>query len=809
MVAAYITGIWGLCYPIAAGFILLIQALLWVRSKKSLFFCAAAFGLGLLAADLSCPQAPEQDLPEFVLNRDKVRISGIVTRAETKPGRRQRLVLDRARIKNGSQGHVLPGKMVVNWYDSPRLVLPGQEMSFESRVKPVHSLANQGVWNGEFYWEKQGVFWRSYAVEDESGVLLSGEGTFWSRMRMRLMQGVREAADSLEGGWSEERVRRLKGTALALLFGERYYLEPDFVDRVRRASLGHTLALSGMHLGMLVLLGWLAAGATGALFPRVYLFLPRPRLAFCLAVPLCFLYVWLGQAPHSLVRSGLMFFFWGALVWFGRSRNLSDALFAALAVILAVNPLAVFDLSLQLSALAVAGICVFQPLMARVLKKIPFFFLRPVIVYLLGLSLVTLAVNIFLLPVQAWTFGYLSRHLYLNLIWIPALGLFILPLFFFGLFASLFIPATAPFFFWLAGSVLNPLADFLSLLDERLWLDPFLILRPGWGIIAAYYFFLLLIVSFFCYRKIGKAGIICAVLVSLAAVAPYIPGADQSIVRLQLMDVGQGQCVFLRSRSGELTIVDGGGSWNLDYDLGRRVVAPAMAWRRWPSAKNCILSHGDMDHMRGLYYPLAHARIERFWFNGIWPDKVDGQLLAEAVRQGAQKVRVLQAGDRVPLDGGLHLEILHPQPSHRYDKSNNNSLVLRLTYKGRGLALIPGDIEKKAISDLLDSGVVLDADVLILPHHGSKSSFSPRFYQRVDPEVCLVSAGFLNYFRLPNKRVSEYLFEHEIPLLSTSGCGQIDVSFNRMGKDFSLTCLRGKEDLGSFDRLQQPGLVPK
>lgn len=748
------------------------------------------FGLGLAAAYFSFPGQPQGNVPEFITSRDKVRISGSIDEVVTRPDKRERIILSRIKIRDGSTEMRLPGRMVVNWYQARRFVLPGRKMAFTSRVKPVHSPANEGVWNSEFYWHKQNVFWRSYAVKSKSDVALSKKADFWAQKRFELIKAAESGIDSLSGVWPEKEIERIKGISLALLFGERFYLENDFVDRVRRASLGHSLALSGMHLGMIVFAGWLVAGAAGSLFPRIYMFLPRPKLAFCLALPLTLLYIWLGQAPHSLVRSGLMFFFWGIFVWFGRGRNLTDALLAALAVILILNPLSLFDLSLQLSALAVAGICVFQPIMSSVLRRVPYFFLRAVVFYFLGLLMITLAVNLFLLPVQSWTFGYLSGHLYLNLLWIPLLGMFILPLVFLGLLAALLFPAAAPFFYWAAGMIINPFADFLAYMDSRHWLEPFLVIRPGWGLMIAYYFFLLLIVHLICYQRITRTIAVSSALVLFAAAAPYLRHIPDRSACLQLMDVGQGQCAFVRSPQGEFTVIDGGGSWNLDYDLGRRVVAPALSWRRWPRAENCILSHGDIDHMRGLYYPLAHADMDKFWFNGIWPDKLDGKLLFRSLDRGGESVRVLRKGDRVRLGKGLNLSVLHPPGFFRYTDNNNNSLVLRLTWKGRGLALIPGDIEKKGMQALLDSKENLKAEVLVLPHHGSESSLFPEFYRRVNPDVVLVSTGFLNYFRMPSKEVVRYFMSRDIPVFNTAQCGQINVSWESPGAPGKVTRLR-------------------
>ncbi len=789
----YMTGIWGLRYPGVAGFLFFVQAVLWIRSSRSLLWMLLACGTGYLAASLAFPAVPQGDLPGFIVNRDKVRISGVVQKTTTKPGKRERMILEKVRVRGKGVDRDLPGRMVLNWYDARQFVLPGQHISLSSRVNPVHSLANHGVWNSEFYWHKQGVFWRSYASKNDSGVRTKGRGDWWSRMRHALMDRVSKSMDALGGGWSTRSLERVKGMAQALLFGERFYLDQEFVDLVRRASLGHSLALSGMHLGMLIFLGWLLAGGVGALFPAIYLYLPRPRLAFCIAAPLCMAYIWMGQAPHSLVRSGLMFFFWGIFVWRGRGRNLTDALFGALALILVFSPLAIFDLSLQLSALAVAGICVFKNYMRDILLRIPSFFLSRVAVYFTGLLLITLAVNIFLLPVQAWSFGYLSPHLYLNLLWIPVMGLIVLPLAFTGLLLSLVSPGIAGFVFWCMGVTINLFAGLLTYMDARNWLDPVLVIRPHWGLTLLYYFLVLGSIYCFGWYRHFKRILALGSAVLIAACFPWISSGMNDSLCLSLMDVGQGQSIFIRTPAGQRTIIDGGGSWNLDYDLGKRAVVPALAWGRWPGAENCILSHADMDHLRGLFYPLAHADIGTFWFNGRWPDKIDGRILNRSLQKGGEKVRVLREGDVLSLSHGVKLQVLHPPGSYAYPEDNDNSLVLRLVWKGHGLALLPGDIEKDAIRGVLDSGRRLSAQVLLLPHHGSRTSFYPRLYERVDPEISLVSAGFLNYFHMPHEKVTNYFRQRDIPVLNTAHQGQIDVAWESPGAEPRICTFRNKE----------------
>ena len=98
---------------------------------------------------------------------------------------------------------------------------------------------------------------------------------------------------------------------------------------------------------------------------------------------------------------------------------------------------------------------------------------------------------------------------------------------------------------------------------------------------------------------------------------------------------------------------------------------------------------------------------------------------------------------------------------------------MRLTWRGRGLALLPGDLDGRGIKRLLASNLALDSDLLVVPHHGSKGSLSPALYQRVNPRVAVISCGFLNAYHFPNPEVVRSLAGRGIPVLDTSRQGQV------------------------------------
>jgi len=274
-----------------------------------------------------------------------------------------------------------------------------------------------------------------------------------------------------------------------------------------------------------------------------------------------------------------------------------------------------------------------------------------------------------------------------------------------------------------------------------------------------------------------SAGLILAAGPSLhAAIA-----ARRDMVSLKLLDVGQGQAVLIawqgKNANGRM-LVDGGGFASGTFDVGRQIVTPVLTANAAPRLDWIVNSHSDADHLQGLLFPLAAFRIGNAAF-GPDPGQKKTRIVArrDAIleRRGIMP-RLWRAGDAVTLAPGLVLEVLHPGNDPGLSH-NNSALVLRLVRDGKPLALICGDVEKQGIARMLERGPRLEADVLILPHHGSGGSFSPKLYDAVKPKLALAACGYANTWHFPARAVREGLASRRIPLLTTADKGQITVTW--------------------------------
>lgn len=773
---ACVCGAWAVHDPLTGGLALAVVAicnLIAGRSTPRVFYFPAAFLLGLAYASLRLPAVPElPDWPEWIDQRPKGVLSGTVSSVEDKPGNRLEIMLEDARFRfdDASRPEAgLPGTLVWTWQDPASRPTPGSRVALAARPHATGGFVNPGTTDWGWRWRTRGVFLRTF-TQGAKNVRVEAEAPLSpvEAWRMRLREAVLAGAGA--GGENASAA----GMVLGLVTGERFAISSGDLDRVRRASLSHLLAVSGMNLAAVLAMGWAAAWLAGIVWPGAYLRLPRPKLAALIGFPLALGYLWLGRFEPSLMRAALMFACWGALLLMGRERVLLDGLFAALLLMFLWNPLSVFEVGLQLSAAAVAGLILLTPLARPVFRLFPRRSVwRWLAVIPLGWLVVTLAAQLAVLPIQFSVFGEASPHLYLNLLWVPVVEWAAQPLAYLGALTVLWLPSVGePLLGW-AGWVCSLMLGSLRDMDAQDLLTVYPVLRPWQPEVLGY---VVLLGGLVWARGFGARQRICWFCLCLALLAGPVAcrAWDQSRdrVRLTVLDVGQGQAVLIEARGGRRWLVDGGGTTSGTFDIGRAVVAPALTWGRLPRLDGLVMSHADRDHTGGLAYLLDSFRVGFLAGNGEVPKAGDFQ---DAMAESGLTPQTWRAGQRVDLGDGLALEVHHP-PQGYPKRGNDASLVLRLVWKGRGLAVLPGDAGRDALEILASctpQDAHLGADVLVAAHHGSASALSPGFYSRVGAKWALISCGRGNTFGFPAPQVLLALEQSGAKPLSTAYGGAI------------------------------------
>lgn len=793
------------------------------RGGARLIFCLLLWLIGWgTASFLLRPPTPPKWLSGVTDLREpprfgSVRVCGDVADVQSLPDNRLRVLLRQVRPEDGAGA---PVEDVVAWtWDQPMFrPLAGQRICLSRPLRPVHGFANEepvcdpaAAERGrplprgfELWWRARGVAWTLWSRGGVGNPVLASTAVsppvLW---RERCRQAFL-AALLPEG---KESMTQARALLPALIFGEREFIASPVFRQVAAASLAHSLALSGQHLAIAGLLGVLVMQFAGLAHPACYLRRPFRVWALLCSLPFAFVYLWIGNAPPSLVRAACMLLLGCLALYFRREqekvglwaalapRSGWDALCLALLCISLAAPLSVYDTGLQLSVLCVAALCALPPLLSRIMplpageqRRTWRCRFRSVLRGALHIFVVSLALQLALLPLNILLFSSPGHWFWLNVLWLPVLGFAVMPLAFFGLLCAVcqwhIVAETA---LTLAAWPCELLLQGLQRLAEAGLLDAPALLRPHWTALPAVpLLFLVAVAAVGRERLPGAVRRLAVAAVLLLCAGPLLRLHEQFLaayfqeVRLDVIDVGQGQALLLDLPDGKRWLIDGGGSLSSRFDPGSALVLPLIGDNRKPELTAVVASHPDLDHAGGL--PALLEAVSPPWLlhNGREGRGSFGERWHSARRpwESAGRARVLSAGDVLPLGEpglGLRLEVLWPPKDAEGLSANDASLILRLTRHGRGLALLPGDAERPALRELLRSGRDLSADVLVLPHHGSTGSFLAALYRAVGPRLVLASCGFGNRYGYPARRVRSWFTERGIPVLDTARWGRLQV----------------------------------
>ncbi len=303
---------------------------------------------------------------------------------------------------------------------------------------------------------------------------------------------------------------------------------------------------------------------------------------------------------------------------------------------------------------------------------------------------------------------------------------------------------------------------------------------------------------------------VCAVLV---ATQPFHPDFQRGKFEVTVLDVGQGDSLFLAFPNGHTMLIDGGGIAGSEViqgvrsgpDIGEEVVSPYLWTRGLKRIDVIALTHAHHDHLDGLHSVLQNFRVGELWVGRDEETPAFLSLLEQARARGVKVVTESQ-GQKFNWDG-VDGSILWPVDISTVTKAaNDNSMVLRIA-DGAETFLLPGDIEKRAENELVAEQAPLAADFLKVPHHGSRTSSTDDFVAAVAPKVAVVSVGEDNPFGHPVDAVVERYKDAGVRFLRTDKDGAVTATTD--GKTLSVTTYAEQHpDVLAPARLQEPTTQP-
>ncbi len=731
------------------------QRMNWPPAARRSVAALAAAVLVFALCGLRAGHFAAQALPSGLEGRD-IRVTGVVAAMvqPTDVGRRLRLAVESAQIEGATVR--LPPLIDLGWYaagwgDAPATaslppMQPGERWSLTVRLKAPHGERNPHGFDYELWLWEQGVQATGSVRAGVRNAAPQRLARTWKYPVERMRQAVRDAiVERLSADARPAPGIQVAGVVAALVTGDQRAIDRADWDVFRATGVAHLMSISGLHI---TLFAWLAAAVVRWLWrrsPRLCLAWPAPSAALVCGVGLAAAYALFSGWGVPAQRTIAMLAVAALLRLSGRRWPWPQAWLLTCAVVVLLDPWALWQPGFWLSFVAVAVLFATDSRADSAggtgVRGRFYALLREQWVVTLALT-----------PLTLLLFGQVSVvGLVANLLAIPWVTLVVTPLAFAGvLWAPLWHVAG-----WSVqglGAVLQWLAAWPL---ATLWVPA----APLW---------------------VGLAGVLGGVLLALRLpwqvrwlgvplLLPVLlwqaPRPAPGQFELLAADIGQGNAVLVRTATHTL-LYDTGPRYSASSDAGARTLVPLL--RALGERLDVLMfSHRDSDHTGGAAAVLAQQPQAA----------LIGSIEEEHALQALRPVQPCQAGQRWHWDG-VDFVVLHPlagagtpAANGRMPSPNTLSCVLRIASRQGTVALLVGDIEKAQEQALLARAAPLAADVLLVPHHGSKTSSSAAFIDAVQPRTALVQAAYRSRFGHPAPEVVQRYQERGVKVVDSARCG--------------------------------------
>lgn len=704
----------------------------------TVFFVAA----GLMWARLNADMYLERRLPERLAGVDLV-VDGTITGIPEQHDHIQRFMFDVERISlpGGASLEMRepPSRLRLSWYYAAP-VSAGERWRLRVRLKPPHGFMNPGGFDFESWLYRQGVHATGYVRADEGNLRLPSAAPWRiDRWREHIARAIAALHDLQHPGMLQ-----------ALAVGERSGIARADWDVLIRTGTIHLMAISGLHIGLAAGFGYTLVRFLYArlLPPWCLLRLPAQSAATAGALLLATAYALLAGFTVPTQRALIMLGVVSAAFLLRRCTRPVDLLATALVFVLLFDPACVLSPGFWFSFLAVAAIFYGA---ARFSDRSLWF--RAVWIQLL--------LSAAMMPLSLWLFqqGSLVSPL-VNVLLVPYVSFLVVPPVLAGMVLLHFAEALAGLLFTLADFLLTaawPFVEALSTLRYAVLVRP----DPGLGAVLLATAGAVLLVAGRNHRQRVLA------LVLLLPAAFWRPDTlPDGGFRVTVLDVGQGLAVVVQTRN-HVYLYDTGARFSDRLDSGSAVIVPYLRRQGIDALDRLIISHGDNDHIGG-----ARSVLRAYPQTPVTGSET-GRLVHDPVS--------CTSGGAWRRDG-VEFRFLYPDAAARADSEGNNlSCVLRVSGQG-GSLLLTGDIEASVERALLQRFTTeLDADIIVVPHHGSGTSSTAEFIRAVSPSIAIVAAGYRNRYGFPLPAVSARYRDSGAQLYDTARSGAVSIDVTTSG----------------------------
>ena len=777
VLGAYMAGMCLAWYKISLGSIIILMLLLYLiiyflmfRAKKEFINHLDRFLWGLpllllLGFFAMGGQLEEPELDQAFGAKAQGELSGTVTMIIEKKLGRALYVTDNTVYLSKEEPYQCEN--VIVYCSDHQNYLIGNQITVYGEIQKFSEATNPGQFNEKLYYQIENI---DYKVAADKIIITNHEYSKFNKALYGIKQRLIKVYNTI---LSEKE----SGTLIAMLLGEKYLLDEEIKRLYQENGIAHILAISGLHVSLIGVF--------------LYQLLKKLRLPLIPAKLLTILFLYgygvLTNFSVSTKRAVVMMVVMLLSGIFGKTYDMLSATVLSAFLILLKNPMQIFSVGFLFSFGAVLGIAVIYPNLQILFSSKN---------SLLSSLFVSISAQAMTMPVLLSFFYQLPIYsTIVNLLVLPCVAVLVLTALFAGIAGVISIPLGV---FCIGGA--NYILKFyegICTLGSNLPGNLITVGKPDW---SENLLCIILVLLFVWGVKHYKKKIFILLLI-MVFILPILPHKNNGL-EITMLDVGQGECIFMKSATGTTYLVDGGSADVMQVGVYR--IQPFLLSKGIGRIDYAIVSHADSDHVSGLKELLVGKRIVIKKL--VLPDitaKDDSYVeLEEIAKEQGIPILYIKEGDMLQ-EGELRMICLHPALGYLPSSSNDYSTVLSVTYREFDM-LLTGDLEKKG-EDLLvrqfqtlnskgsmdslnpmDSlkpmnslpSVTLpvtDYDVLKVAHHGSQTSTSEALLQIIQPEISLISCGKDNIYGHPHKALLERLNQVESNVKITFESGAITI----------------------------------
>ncbi len=781
--------------------LLLIAAINRTEELIVVLVIVSLFFLGILNVNMYLYQDTRAEHVINYIGKEKVILEGVICEnPETSPDRTE-LTVSARRLITDSEDISVEGLILLN-VEGHQDFKYGDAIRFTTRLKAPHNFQNPGGFDYVRYLKYKGIMVRGFIKDAKKIVILrENQGNIFKqrleRFRSSLKKFIMENSPSPEGEIIQ-----------AMILGDQKEIPKEVMENFNRTGTTHIIAISGFNIGIIAFLSFIVIKIIMKSSPYLLLRFNIVKVSTIVAIVPVIIYTFIAGGGISVVRATIMAITFMIAIICVKDRDLYNSLLLAALVILAISPPSLFDISFQLSFIAVWAILFITPTLTALIPEINRDLMpkhrvwaaticKNIVVFII----VSLSATLGTLPLIVFYFNRVSTVVLLsNLFVVPILGIIAIPV-------CMAIVIAAPFSEWLA-LVLLKISSFLVktsifMVDSFASFPgaSFFLSTPTFLEISAYYLLLVVAVRLVDSWK-DRRGVTderarflnprwlqlaaAALLGFFLIDASYLYLRDRGVSNLTVtaIDVGQGSSTLVRLPGGKRMLVDGGGMYDNKFDIGKYVVAPYLWNERIKDIDIVVLTHPHPDHLNGLLYIISNFAVKEVWTNG---ESVESDTYYDFMRFIKERKIlhriVSEKVDPLTFDG-VRIDILNPKetipstnrPSRHFENTNNDAIVIRLTM-GNVSILLPADISERSEMRIIDIHKDnIRSDVLFAPHHGGFTSSNILFLNVVRPRIAVISCGRDNVYHDPHPDVLKRYLRLGVTALRTDINGNINLT---------------------------------